>query len=255
MTFKEKWLACRRLKNTQLCVGLDPADYGQRDKNTLPKGVHKLNWCLKFIDDIAPHAAAVKINRNFIKDFSRSHTKMICQHIHDHGMISIDDSKLCDVGSSNEAGFYHAAEEGFDAVTYSPFPGNIDEAAMQAHHHGVGIIALLLMSNPQFVSTKKSMINGVPFYDHICDNLVKANVDGVVIGAISPDNHLTRHDLELAEKKLTQQLVLVPGLGEQGGDVSEHLTLFKERAIINVGRSILSAADPREAAKSFRMFG
>lgn len=252
MIFKEKWLKSVQLKNTQLCVGLDPADYGQREKDTLPQGANKLTWCLKFIDSIALHAAAVKINRNFIKDLSRWETQKLSRHIHDLGMVIIDDAKLCDVGSSNEAGFYHAAEEGFDAITYSPFPGNIEEATTQAHNHGLGIIVLVLMSNPQFNLTKQSLVKGIPFYDHCCDEIVKANADAVVIGAISPNNDLSQNDVEAVGKKLGDQLVLVPGVGEQGGDVSVHLNLFKERTIINVGRSILYAPDATIAAKDYQ---
>jgi orotidine-5'-phosphate decarboxylase len=252
MTFKEKWLHSIQLKKTQLCVGLDPAEHGQKAKNTLPQGADKLKWCLQFIDAVEPYASAVKINRNFIKDLSRKETQKLCRHIHDYDMVIIDDAKLCDVGSSNDAGFYHAAEEGFDAITYSPFPGNIEEATTQAHAHDLGIIVLVLMSNPQFRLTKQNLVNGIPFYEHYCHQIVEAGADGVVIGAISPDNHLSENDVVTAGKKLKDQIVLVPGLGEQGGNISVHLHLFKERTIINVGRSILFAQESGAAAKAFR---
>lgn len=251
MTFKEKWLRAVRAKNSQLCVGLDPADYGQRSKDTLPQDADKLSWCLEFVDAVAPYAAAIKINRNFIKDFSRRETQRLCQYAHDNGLVLIDDAKLCDVGSSNEAGFYHAAQEGFDAITYSPFPGNIEEATIQAHKHNLGIIVLLLMSNPQFQATKQSVVGDLFFHEHSCNEILRAKADAVVIGAISPDNHLRESEIKGIADKLIEQLVLVPGIGEQGGSATLHLNLFGERAIINVGRSILYSSNCAAQAQKY----
>lgn len=39
--------------------------------------------------------------------------------------------------------------------------------------------------------------------------------------------------------------ILVPGVGAQGGDLETIMTYFKDRAIINVGRSILYASNKR----------
>ncbi|HXF91045.1 MAG TPA: orotidine 5'-phosphate decarboxylase / HUMPS family protein [Candidatus Nitrosotenuis sp.] len=254
LAFKTKWLNVVRAKKSQLCIGLDPAEHGQRANQTLPPDRNKVEWCLDFIKKVSPYAAAIKINRNFIKDLSRKETQKICHYSHEHGMLTIDDAKLCDVGSSNHAGFYHAAQEGFDAITYSPFPGNIDEATSHAHDVGLGIIVLILMSNPQFLPTKLSLIDGIPFFDYWCQHVIQAKADGVVIGAISPSNHLTPEQVSDVGSKLEEQLILVPGLGEQDGDVRHHLKLFGNRSIINVGRAILFASDVAQSAKNFNQY-
>ncbi|MBI4148123.1 orotidine 5'-phosphate decarboxylase [Candidatus Woesearchaeota archaeon] len=146
VSFAQKWKQTVELKNSILCAGLDPAEYGQRE-NSIPHGIDKHLWCMRFVLDVSPHCAAVKINRNYIKDFSREETKTLVQRTHNLGMLAIDDSKLVDIGETNDAGFYHAQEEGFDAVTYAPFPGNTQEAVKQAHAKGLGLIGLVLMSN------------------------------------------------------------------------------------------------------------
>src|SRR3989338_5826792 len=112
--FLEKWLHTTKDKSSILCVGMDPQE------NKLPKGISKHRWCLRMVEQISPFTAAIKINRNMIKDWSASETQEVVKAIHDCDMLAIDDTKLADIGSSNEAGLRAAEWEGFDAVTYAP---------------------------------------------------------------------------------------------------------------------------------------
>lgn len=256
-TFSMKWEECFTKKNSILCVGLDPVEFTQGEGKTIPDGVTKFDWCSSVIKKVAPYASAIKINRNFIKDLSRQETSDLCSLIHSLGMVAIDDSKLSDIGSSNEAGFYQAAQEGFDAVTYSPFAGNVIEATQQAHKHGLGIITLVLMSNPDYKTTKESVIKDaelgeVLFYQHLTKMVASARADAVVIGAPSPTNHLRVEEIQYVSGKLSNQIVLVPGIGAQGGEAALLLSLFGKRAIINVGRDIIFDSRPAQKALSYR---
>ncbi len=257
MTFKEKWFDAVKKKNSILCIGLDAAEFGQREKGTVPEKTDKLEWCLSVIEEQAEYAAAVKPNRNYIKDFSRKETKMLTNFAHRHGLLVIDDSKLADIGETNDSGLYHAKMEGFDAVTYAPFPGNAGEAKKQADKHGVGLIQLVLMSNKEFEAMKNADFDGIKGYEYFATQVYQNDIDAMVIGAPSPKNHLKDFEIERV-RELTKEanpLVLMPGVGAQGGDASYITKIFGwENVIANVGRALIYPDDGNiaKAATEYR---
>lgn len=249
--FQRQWQDAVQRKQSLLCVGIDAAEPQQRASQHVPEGKSKLAWTLELIDKVSSEAAAIKINRNYYKDISRTDMRAITGLIRERGMLSIDDTKLADIGATNATGIYHAAVEGFDALTYAPFPGNTLEAAEQARQQKIGLICLVLMSNPEFRVMKEAQIHGKPFYLYLAEQAAAANVDAVVIGAPSPDNHIRDEDLQGLAERLPHAAVLVPGIGAQGGEIGPILRVFGKRTIANVGRSIIYADDPaREARKA-----
>ncbi|HIH13097.1 TPA: hypothetical protein HA242_05215 [Candidatus Woesearchaeota archaeon] len=252
MTFAEKWNEAVERKNSILCAGLDPAEYGQRGDGTLPLSVPKLVWCLDFVEKIASYSAAVKPNRNYIKDFSRAETQALVARIHELGMLAIDDSKLVDIGETNDSGLYHSQQEGFDAVTYAAFPGNTQEAVNQAHPRGLGLISLVLMSNPQFEVIKNSTIRGMKGYEYYALQVAEYGADGMVIGAPSDKNHIKDEEVRKVREIAPDALVLMPGVGAQGGDAQYILSVFGDKVIANVGRAIMYAHDPAREAMKYR---
>ncbi|HLD33988.1 MAG TPA: orotidine 5'-phosphate decarboxylase [Candidatus Nanoarchaeia archaeon] len=239
MRFSDKWADAVRKKNSLLCVGLDPED---RDD--------KIQWCKDIITQVAPYAAAVKINRNYVKDLSRGELQTLTGIIHQYGMLAIDDSKLTDIGSTNEKGFHHPHVEGFDAVTYAPFPGNVSEAVGQAHARDLGIIVLVLMSNPEYEVMKNAQINGKPAYMYFAEQ--SRDADAIVIGAPSTKNHLTLDEIKAVKSIIPDRCVLVPGIGAQGGEAKSLIDLFGDKTIINVGRAIIYANNPADEARKYR---
>ena len=252
MSFAQQWKEIVDKKNSILCVGLDPAEYGQRSDQSLPQGASKLEWCLSFIEKIAPFAAAVKPNRNYVKDLSRAELKTIVDCIHAKGMLAIDDSKLADIGETNDAGFYHARQEGYDAVTYAPFPGNTKEATAQAHAKGLGLIALVLMSNPEFEVIKNSTMRGLKGFEYFAVQAAEYGCDGIVVGAPSQSNHVKDEEVRRVHEIVGERLVLMPGVGAQGGEAKYILSVFGDNVIANVGRAILYASDPAKQAEKYR---
>lgn len=251
LNFREQWAAAVERKKSLLCVGIDAAEVGQRSSKSIPNGVSKLDWTLEIVDKIAPYAAAVKINRNYYKDLSRVEMQKLTARIREHGMLSIDDTKLADIGDTNAAAIYHAKEEGYDALTYAPFPGNALQAAEQAREQKLGLIMLVLMSNPEFKLMKDAQIDGKPFYLYLAEQAAQGDVDGVVIGAPSPSNHITTTELDALAKVLKTATILVPGIGAQGGEIGPILARFGRRTVVNVGRAIIYAADPAKEAKTY----
>lgn len=252
-TFRQKWLEIVQRKNSNLCVGLDPAEPGQRPDVTLPHGVSKLDWCLEFLEKVAPYAAGCKPNRNYIKDFSRKETQTLVNRIHSLDMVALDDSKLVDIGDTNDSGLYHSMMEGFDSVTYAPFPGNTMEAVNQAHSRGLGLIPLVLMSNKQFEPIKNSTIRGLKGYEYFALQAAEYGADAIVVGAPSPDNHISDTEVRRVYQIVGPKLVLMPGVGAQGGDAQYIISIFgAENVIANVGRAIMTAYRPDKAAMKYR---
>ncbi|SME96265.1 orotidine 5'-phosphate decarboxylase [Pseudobacteriovorax antillogorgiicola] len=251
MTFIQKWLDAVDRKGSILCVNIDPAEPQQRANGVLPAGMSKLDWSLKLVEAVSPYAAAIKPNRQYFKDFSRDEMVQLNQAIHKHGMVSIDDSKIADIGDTNDAALYHAAQEGFDAVTYAPFPGNIAATCEAAKKHGMGLIPLVLMSNPEYAVMKNIPIAGQAFYEYLARESAAHDADGVVVGAPSAKNHLSLEELQRVKELIGPRTVLVPGIGAQGGDLEPIVNTFGDYAIVSVGRAIAYNDDPAATARNY----
>jgi orotidine-5'-phosphate decarboxylase len=292
MTFKEKWLEAVKAKNSVLCAGLDPAEFGMgRGDKGLPEfGIHaldeaKLIWCMDYLKAVAPFCAACKPNIQYFK--GKGDIEILYQITnlaHQLDMVVIRDDKLGDIGETNDAGMFYVKESGADAVTYVPFPGNMQEAAKQGKKHGIGVISMCLMSNPEYEAEKKKWVDvekikddflqedrvafvfegqsacHVPQYIHLARQASKFGLDGIVIGAPSGKNHIREDEIAKARAYAgDDMLVLLPGVGAQGGEASAIWKYFRpENVIVNVGRSLMlpkgSKSTPEEQAATAKQY-
>jgi len=268
VSFREKWLAAVDKKDSVLCAGLDLADFEMgRGVEGLPSGVKKRDWTLAYIEAVAPHSAALKPNFQYWKgagdDAILREATALARSL---DLTVIDDSKLADIGSTNEAGIFYAAGRGADAVTIAPYAGNMGEAAEQGRKHGVGVITMCLMSNPHFAGEKNQLVNleeqltdkekfafdgadvvnvnGVVYikrYIHLASCARNHELAGIVIGAPSTKNHLTNGELAKARDYAgDEMLVLLPGVGKQGGEAEAIWKYFgANNVIVNVGRGLM----------------
>lgn len=280
MNFLEKWLESVDEKDSVLCAGLDPAEFAMgRGEKGLPEGASKLSWATKYIRAVAPYCAAVKPNFQYFKaigDIEALHSiSVTAQGL---GMLVIDDSKLADIGSTNDAGMFYAAQRA-DAVTFSPFAGNMKEAAKQAKNRDIGIITMCLMSNPEYEREKNKLVSVkreesynrpdlrmlenilyVKQYIQLAHDIKAFGIDGVVIGAPSEKNHITNEEIATVKRYVgDNMLVLLPGVGAQGGEASEIWKYFdKDKVIVNVGRSLMfpngSNSTPEEQAAKAKQY-
>jgi len=240
MDFADKWYQAVLEKDSVVCAGLDPAEFGMgRGGKGLPEGVDKGQWALEYVEAVAPYCAAVKPNIQYWKDIGDMETLTEISRIaHENGMVVIDDSKLSDIGSTNEAGVYYTNKHLADAVTYAPFAMNIEEVSKQGDKWGVGIIALCIMSNPEYEVMKNAIVKHdgkhMRMFEYIAMQCGEYGIDGVVIGAPSDDNHIAKEEVKTAKQYLDNQLILMPGVGEQGGEA-----LVADNVIVNVGRSLM----------------
>jgi len=217
---------------SRLCIGLDPRIARQ----------DRVEFASSIIEQTHQYAIAYKPNIQFWHGTSYEHISTINQLIHDQGIPSIADLKISDIGSSNAAGLQNMADMGFDYVTHSPFPGNMQDTSELAAEIGIGIITLVVMSNPQ----AKWMVTSGQYLQWA--EQANTYADGVVLGTT---NHVTREVLEELSEILDNPFVLAPGLGSQGGQVGRLQEIFGDRVIFNVSRGINQAEDPSAAAASY----
>lgn len=266
MTFREKWLEAVKEKNSVLCAGIDPAEVAMgRGEKGLPERKSKLDWVCEYMEAISSDCAAVKPNIQYFGDCEDNNTlEEIPIRAHKKGLVAIQDSKLADIGETNDAGLFYVEYRTVDAVTFSPFAGNLESAVKDAHAREVGLISMCLMSNPEFKGEKNMLVpiekkedyraedmllwdtGGtanlfVKKYIQLAHDAKKYGVDAVVVGAPSPKNHISEKEISDVRHYIGEDmLVLVPGVGAQGGEAGILWKYFgPEQCIINVGRDLM----------------
>lgn len=243
--FLQKYLKARQEKNSILCIGLDPALPELRKENVMPDD-DIMGFCLDIIDKTSPYACTFKANSQYILfNLNLEQLQELNRKIHASGSISILDHKLSDIGSSNLAAIHSANKAGFDAITFSPFAGNIKEAVNQCHSNGLGIFVLTLMSNPEARIQKEFNLDGIPLYEWIAREAKEA--DGLVVGLT--ENATGKEIRKIREISGKEKILLCPGLGAQGGSADK---LPAGNSLINVGRDIIYSKDPLQKAKEFQ---
>ncbi len=282
VTFIEDWKRAVEAKNSVLCAGLDPAVFGMgRGEKGLADRVSKRDWALRYVEAVAPFAAALKPNVQYWRGEGDHRTLLeIAGLAEDKGLVVIDDSKFADIGSTNDAGMWHSHGRWSDAVTIAPYAGNMKEAADMAHAHGLGAITMCLMSNPEYARRKTELVrlmgeevdafsetdlmnvDGVSYvqqYKFLAQQAAAHGLDGIVIGAPSPKNHLTENEVATAAHYAGERpIVLMPGVGAQGGDPQLGWRHFAaDQIAVNVGRALMlpsgSHSTPEEQAATAQM--
>lgn len=282
MSFLEKWSEAVKKKDSVLCAGLDPAEFDMgRGEKGLAKGIKKKDWALRYLESVAPYCAAVKPNLQYWKEINDMSTLFdISMKAIELEMVVIDDSKLADIGSTNDAGIFYAKSKGADAVTFSPFAGNIEEANQQAEKRDdLGLISMCLMSNPEYEREKNKLVciegeegyhrpdiilvedkSHVKQYIQLAHDANKYGLDGIVIGAPSDKNHICKEEIEKVKTYVNDDmLVLLPGVGAQGGEAGAIWEYFsKNNVIVNVGRALMlpngSNSTPKEQAETAKQY-
>jgi orotidine-5'-phosphate decarboxylase len=223
--FVDRYLEFSREKDSFLCVGLDPATDSMRDKYVVPpklieryglvEGLRR--FCVEFVEAVSPYTPIIKPNAQFlVYPLGFGEMKGIVDTIHDGGCLALLDAKLSDIGTTMEAGLHWIGELGFDAVTFSPFPGyenGVDAVYRWADTRDKGIFALCRMSNPGTHDYQSRMMDGEPFYRRLARDAFSHGSNGFVVGCTAPE------ELGVVRGIIGEdRLILAPGLGPQGGD-------------------------------------
>lgn len=239
-----------------VCVGLDS------DIKRIPKilqsdkdAVYKFNS--EIIEATKDYAAAYKINFAFyeqngskgLNELERT-TELIPDNI-----LSIADAKRGDVGNTSEMYARSVYEHfKFDSVTLNPYMGKDSLQPFLDYHDKLNFI-LVLTSNPGANDFEKLLLtNGKFVYQEILLKINQWNDHhncGIVFGATKTE------ELKSNIKNFGELSVLLPGVGAQGGSMSDVKKVFRdnkrENYIVNVSRSIIyksSDSDFAEAARN-----
>ena len=265
-------------KGSLLCAGLDPVDFRLgRGNEGLPPDYDKEDWCVECIASVAPYVCAIKLNTRYWLDRGDEDVSMLKRIIEfakkDHGLLVIEDSKLSDIGSTNDAGIYYADERGADTLTIAPYAGNMEETQRYALKRGIDLITMCLISNPEFELQKNKLVpvndseefdesdivklgDGRTFvkqYTHDAKTAADCGIAGIVIGV---SNHVTSYEVSIAMRySRDDTLVLMPDIGAQGGEIEgirEHIP--SDNLIVNVGRGLIfpngSESEQKEQAQA-----
>jgi orotidine-5'-phosphate decarboxylase len=242
--FADRLTAAVERKGAPLCVGLDP------DPALMPEGIGIGEFCRGIVDAVAGVAVAVKPQVAFFEAQGaggwRELTE-VCEYARAAGLLVIADAKRGDVPSTAHA--YAAAFAPLaDAVTVNAYLGR-DSLEPFLAHDGLGVLVVLKTSNPGSADLQdRPLEDGRPFWQHVAqlvdrwgEHLVGESglsSVGAVVGATHPEL------LETARSLLPRAVLLLPGVGAQGGrvdDLAAAFTAGPASALVSASRSVLYA--------------
>ncbi len=257
MNFSDRLSKAVKESGSCLCVGLDP------DLERIPRSVsekydslpEQVTYFLKtVIDQTRDHCAAYKPNLGFYEALGASGLQVfqeVVSYIPD-GKIIVADVKRGDISSTAE----HYAKAYFetfdvDAITINPMMG-FESLQPFLDYTGKGVYTLTLTSNPgaqDFLMKPFEGFNSMAAY--IAYHLARLQENhstrlGMVMGATKAGN------MESVLQEHPKGDLLIPGIGAQGGSISDlahALSGHQGIPLINSSRGILYAGEGTEGWK------
>jgi orotidine-5'-phosphate decarboxylase len=277
---------------SQLVLGLDPDPAalwpravelaGVRGAGALPPEAAAARavaqHCALVLEAVADHCVAVKLQ---IACFERlgaagwAALHDVVASAREHGLLVIGDAKRgdIDVSAASYADAFLAGTStpwgmvpgvGADALTVNPLLGtdSITPFVTAARAAGAGVFVLVRTSNPGAAEIQELELRGGGTVSDrlaaIVTDVGRAGVGsaglsdvGAVVGATAPDR------LERLRAIMPSAVLLIPGVGAQGGAIEDLRPAFASRpggAIVTVSRGIVRAferggGDPAAAAR------
>ena len=242
---RQQLISAIRQKQSFLCIGLDP------DLSKLPPSVmgHEnpvLEFCRQIIEATHHLCVAYKPNTAFFEALGPEGWKTLAQvrELIPSHILTIADAKRGDIG--NTSNMYASAffdRMNYDAVTVAPYMGR-DSVEPFLNHPGKWAVVLGLTSNPgaadfELIPDAK----GTPLYKHVLQTVASWGTNSntmFVIGA-------TRAEMLTEVRQIVpDHFLLVPGVGTQGGSLSEvaRYGLTSDCGLlVNASRSIIYASN------------
>jgi orotidine-5'-phosphate decarboxylase len=249
MSFIDK-LAQTSLKNRSLlCVGLDP------DPALMPEkiGIYEFNKAI--IDATRDLVCAYKPNIAFYEALGNEAVKALHKTMEyiPNDIPRIIDAKRGDIGNTAKAYATSLFDRfGADAITASPYLG-YDSLEPFIERRDRGIFILCRTSNPGAADFQSLAIDTGKgkrmLYEVVAEKVNEWNKYGnlgLVVGATYPD------ELKLIRERYPQMLLLIPGVGMQGGELEQVVKYGvdkgRQRTVINSSRQILYASKGKDFA-------
>jgi orotidine-5'-phosphate decarboxylase len=269
MTFPEKLKTSVSTARSALCVGLDPnlvlLPQPIKDRFDSPEE-QVAYFCKLVIDYTSKYCAAFKPNLGFFESLGPDGLSVfeeVINHIPEKKII-IADAKRGDISST--ADHYKKAfwdKFDLDAITLNPLMG-FETLEAFSKDETKGIYVLTLTSNPGASDFLKQPFSGFPMMSQfIADQLAKRSAHskthlGMVIGATQAE------EAKSVISNHPNAALLIPGIGAQGGSISELAKSLKNHEgipLINSSRGIIYAGKDEgdwpehvaDAAKSMKL--
>lgn len=241
-------------KKSFLCVGLD-IDLDKvpvRFKNS-PTAL--VDFSKEIIDATAPYAVAYKPNIAFFETYGvegMAALKEVIDYLNAHypKHFTIADAKRGDIGNtSTRYAKAYFDTLGFDSITVAPYMGKDSVEPFLAFEEKYTIL-LALTSNPGAVDFQRIEANGTPVYQSVLK--ISQDWEGserlmYVVGATRAEA------LQEIRATVPDAFLLVPGVGAQGGILSEvvHNGLNSDVGLlVNSSRGIIYASQKEDFAEA-----
>jgi len=253
MSFIEKLAHASRDNRSMLCVGLDP------NPASMPEGIGVFDFNKAIIDATADLVCAYKPNIAFYEALGNEGLDAL-KRTRDYiprEIPVIIDAKRGDIGNTAKAYARSLFDlYNFDAVTVSPYLG-FDSLEPFISYGDRGVIILCRTSNPgavDFQSLSCEVEGGSrPLFEVVAAKVDEWNTGGnlgLVVGATYPG------ELKLIRQRYPGIVLLIPGVGAQGGELSQVVRYgadaARQKTIINSSRQILYASRGSDFAGAAR---
>lgn len=249
ITFNEKLKGAVEKNRSLLCVGLDvdPDLMGDRDV---------VRFCRAIIDATSDLVCAYKPNWAFYEALGLDGLNALLK-VREYIPAAIPviiDAKRGDLGNSSIFSARAMFDVfGFDAVTVNPYMG-FDALEPYFAYRDRTSLVLCRTSNPSAEEFQSLKTGGRPLYEMVAERARGWNGYGnigLVVGATYPA------ELERVRALCPDQVILVPGVGPQGGGLEVSVRAGvdgqKQGAIVSASRQVLYASkaeDYPEAARA-----
>jgi orotidine-5'-phosphate decarboxylase len=253
MNFIEKLAKTSRENKSLLCVGLDT------DPALIPGKMTVLEFNKAIIDATADLVCAYKPNIAFYEAMGLEGLEAL-KSTRDYIPADIPviiDAKRGDIGNTAKAYARSLFDYfNFDAMTASPYLG-LDSLQPFIDYKDKGVFILCRTSNPGAADFQSLLVETTSgsrkLFEIVAEKVNEWNKHGnlgLVVGATYP------HELKTIRKRYPQMPLLIPGVGTQGGELSETVRFGadakRERTVINSSRQILYAGKGKDFAIAAR---
>jgi orotidine-5'-phosphate decarboxylase len=233
-------------KKSFLCVGLD-TDYKKIPRMLLDSEYPIFEFNKKIIDATASLAVAYKPNLAFYESMGAAgfmSLEMTIKHIRNEhpDIFIIADAKRGDIGNTSRmyANAYFKTLD-CDAITLSPYMGH-DSISPFLEEEGKWAVLLALTSNEGASDFEQlELKGGNQLYEQV---MMTSSGWGSVNNIMYVVGATKAKELESIRKLVPEHFLLVPGVGSQGGslsDVAEYGMNDRCGLLVNASRSIIYA--------------
>jgi len=244
-----KKLNSRVEKSFHICVGLD-TDIEKIPSHLLSEKEPVLAFNKIIIESTVEFAACYKINFAFYEKLGAKGFDDLAKTLEliPKDIFVIADAKRGDIGNTSE--MYAKAvfdELKFDSITLHPYMGYDSLQPFFAYTEKINFILALTSNKGAVDFEKQKMADGRFLFQKVIEKANLWNVNnncGIVFGATKID------ELKENISSFNDLIVLLPGVGAQGGSLEEVTAIFnqnnKRNYLVNISRALLYCDNTKE---------